>query len=543
MSFQTPSSTALGWGNFLTDYLGGSVPTGVLDTYLQRALSDAQNGTNGAVQGGTIYFPPIGPNAYLFSQTFMITGSCALISPSSADVSFTFNPSGGTTQSLFVIEGSNVTIRGFSIQNTNPVVAASGNVAAIQVIGASGVLLEDVLLQGFFAGVDCAGSSTICDSVHADGFPVTTGTSQMAFGFRAQPGPGSGSLAGLTMRIRQSHVGLGLPTSGANTSTGTAGFILVPPYPDMSIENSDSKNGQYGFYIVAASGSTAGNSGFMRLRNLNSEQSTSVIYADGGSVIQSGASVIDGNATYVTLSTNFAGAAAFAGEHYSSVGQGGGFLIGNPASGSTPEQPSPAVAAIVGSTLSQANATAGLFLASTASGSVVLSSVAMVNFTTGIQVGAVSAGPATIVGSSWANSEYGLLVETPSASATSSVVLEATSIFNPQNPLLSTTFPASGNNVSVHNGPPLNPAGYDTPLIPSGMSRSVVNNTGYDVVAYIYDVGGKISGITVDEANTGISSVATLPATYPVFVPAGATITVNLTSTSSPTFEWTWLAN
>ncbi len=68
MSISTPSSTALGWANFLYDYLGGSYPGGATDFVdgpLESALNDAQNGLNGAVIGGTIYFPPLSGNTPL----------------------------------------------------------------------------------------------------------------------------------------------------------------------------------------------------------------------------------------------------------------------------------------------------------------------------------------------------------------------------------------------------------------------------------------------------------------------------------------------
>jgi hypothetical protein len=142
MSFSTPSSTALGWGNFLTDYLSGIPPAAgtFVDTHLNQALEDAQNGTGGAVIGGTIYFPPLsGTFTYPISGTHTITGSSALLSTGSNDTIIDFEPSPGniaTTGTAFIIEGANVTFQGFTLRyppggNLSP---TGGNVPAIQVV-------------------------------------------------------------------------------------------------------------------------------------------------------------------------------------------------------------------------------------------------------------------------------------------------------------------------------------------------------------------------------------------------------------------------
>jgi len=95
-----PTSVSLGWANFNTDYLASN-PTNA-DAALTQALSDAQNGTSGAVPGGTIYFPPPSGrgHVYNFSQSHVITGSCAMVSTGKDDVTLQFQLSGGTTQRL-----------------------------------------------------------------------------------------------------------------------------------------------------------------------------------------------------------------------------------------------------------------------------------------------------------------------------------------------------------------------------------------------------------------------------------------------------------
>jgi hypothetical protein len=96
VSFSTQSSTALGWANFLYDFLDGVYPgpTDFVDTQLDAALNAAQNGLSGLPVGGTIYFPPLSGsgNFYPLSGTHTITGSCALVSTSSQDTSLRFTP-------------------------------------------------------------------------------------------------------------------------------------------------------------------------------------------------------------------------------------------------------------------------------------------------------------------------------------------------------------------------------------------------------------------------------------------------------------------
>ena len=76
MSFTTQSSTAIGWANFLWDYLGGYAHIGsAIDGHLRSAIADAINGTNGAVPGGTIYFPPLtGGHNYILTGTITVSG-------------------------------------------------------------------------------------------------------------------------------------------------------------------------------------------------------------------------------------------------------------------------------------------------------------------------------------------------------------------------------------------------------------------------------------------------------------------------------------
>jgi hypothetical protein len=121
MSFSTPSSTALGWANFVYDYLGGHPPTGFVDEALDNALNDDQNGLGGAVVGGTIYFPPLSGSGinYQLSGTHTITGSCALISTNAIDTELFFNPPGdfAPTTTALIIKGANVTLQGFTLTN------------------------------------------------------------------------------------------------------------------------------------------------------------------------------------------------------------------------------------------------------------------------------------------------------------------------------------------------------------------------------------------------------------------------------------------
>jgi len=65
------------------------------DSALTSALLDAQNGTGGAVPGGTIYFPPLSGTPYTFFASHSITGACALIGTGPDDVVLNFNGASG----------------------------------------------------------------------------------------------------------------------------------------------------------------------------------------------------------------------------------------------------------------------------------------------------------------------------------------------------------------------------------------------------------------------------------------------------------------
>ena len=335
MSFTTQSSTAIGWANFLLDYVGGYHNLGIpIDGALTSAIADAVNGTHGAVPGGTIYFPPLtGNNKYTITGLHTITGSCALVSTGPQDVTLFFQPTGGvTTGSAFIISGANVTMQGFTLDYVvTGVSPGSDNVAAIQVVNTSGVLLRNLDITNAFGGVDCIGSSMECEWMHIRKIQDPGVSPQMAFGFRAQPGSLTGSsLDGLVMKLRRCEPHL--------PATGAAGFILASPYPEMAVQDSPASNGEFGFYVQAPTGSPTGNLGILRIRNSTAENDTYGLYADGGSVVQSSALMSDECKTAsIFLTSNFSGVASLAGDHYVSLGPNAvaGLAIGTTGSASS----------------------------------------------------------------------------------------------------------------------------------------------------------------------------------------------------------------
>ena len=396
MSFTTQSSTAIGWANFLWDYAGGYPVPNPIDADLIRALNDAQNGTNGAVPGGTIYFPPLtGGFNYSITGTHTITGACALVSTGPQDVTIEFRPAGGvTTGSAFIITAPNVTMQGFTLNyEVSGPSTGSDNVAAIQVINTSGVLLRNLDITNAFGGVDCIGSSMECEWMHIRQIQDPGVSPQMAFGFRAQPGSLTGSsLDGLVMKLRRCEPHL--------SATGAAGFILASPYPEMAVQDSPASNGEFGFYVQAPTGSPTGNLGILRIRNSTAENDTYGLYADGGSVVQSSALMSDECKTAsVFLTSNFSGVASLAGDHYVSLGVNAiaGLAIGTTGSASS------AMVGLIGSSIgtddsSPPTGIAGIFAALTSGGSLVANASAGHKLNRTVEVGASGAGSVSLVG-------------------------------------------------------------------------------------------------------------------------------------------------
>ena len=536
MGISTPSSTALGWANFLYDYLSGSYPSGAVDGALEDALNDAQNGLNGAVVGGTIYFPPLsGNNPYPISGTHTITGSCALISTGANDTRFNFAPSGtpfNALQSAFIIEGANVTLQGFSLHYPDDTILSldGDNVAAIQVVSTAGVVIEDVIIVNAYGGVDCVASSVVCERVQVYGTPGTSGNSlpQLPpYGFCAEPGD-SESLAGLTMVIRDSKVDTG---DTFNVSGGVVGYLLVPPYPEMTLDQAAPKNVKDAFRILTGASSVSTNTGILRVRNSSSEADDRVSVVEGGSVAQFTHLNDDrGNVSGIgsLFTQTFSGVGLLAGNHY---GSGGNFGIefGVSALDSTTgdEEPISALLSVIGCIASSSS----IFLSMTASGSAVFNTVGTAQSGPSIEIGTLNAGPAAVVGGSLYTE--GIHLSGGPGSANAPLLIEA----------LATDAPlAIGGPVTLADSPPFNPAGVLTPAIPSLPAWTGTNDTGFDVVVYLTSMGIQITQIAVGGESTGITMTGA--ATYPVAVPAGQPLELTFNTTPNAfNFAWTWIAN
>jgi len=337
VGFGTPSSTALGWANFATDYLG---PHTTPDAALTSALIDAQNGIGGAVIGGTIYFPPSGVS-YTFQQTHTITGSCALVSTDRNDTVLAFDfgsvVDGGTSASSFIITGPNVTLQGFTILYPNQSIASGGgNVAAVRVIDTSGVTIEDFRVTSGFAGIDCIGSSVYCYDVEVLDMLDPVDSGDIGFGFRAQPLSAGGDPPGLRMLVSECN------PDTLNSPTGVqAAYMLVPPYPEMIIDTGGGGASNYG--VLVTTGATSGVS-VVRVRHVNPEDCSDGLYAAGGTIVQSSMFIADANGRTVTLSPTFSGMATLVGAHYVAFGpSGNGLTVGVSPSAGLAEVPSPAI--------------------------------------------------------------------------------------------------------------------------------------------------------------------------------------------------------
>jgi hypothetical protein len=360
-----------------------------------------------------------------------------------------------TTGAAFVIEGANVTLRGFNLHYPSPphLNPSGGNLPAIQIVGTSGVLIEDVTIQFAFGGVDCVASSVECDHVIVAGMPSLSGIplTQLPYGFCAEPGDGDTSLDGLSMRIRDSHVEIGR----SDPPSGIVAFMLIPPYPEMTVDSASPKQIHDGFRIMAGTNAVSGNSGILRVRNTSCEADARPVFIDGGSVAQiSHLNDDDTGFDGMFFSPNFSGVAVLAGHHF---GQGGpsGYAIEigqsqHDPTGSGEEIPSSAVVSVIDTIASRAN----IFVSLTASGSVVFNTVALQQSGPSIVVGALSAGPVAVVGGSLYTGMVNL-----SGTAAPPFALEASTADNAGQ---------IGLGVTLENSPPFNPAGVMSPAAPTG---------------------------------------------------------------------------
>ena len=214
-------------GQLLWDYLGGYAHIGsAIDGHLRSAIADAINGTNGAVPGGTIYFPPL---------TGGITTSLPVRSRSAGRVRWCR----WALEHDVELHASWVVNDGECVRNYGPQRDDAGVYGRLcrrlgfarlgqrcgdsgdqHVRGAAG----NLDITNAFGGVDCIGSS---DGMRMDAHsqdPSPGVSPQMAFGFRAQPGSLTGSsLDGLVMKLRRCEPHL--------PATGAAGFILASSVP------------------------------------------------------------------------------------------------------------------------------------------------------------------------------------------------------------------------------------------------------------------------------------------------------------------------
>ena len=270
MGIVDPTSVSLGWGNVVADYGAPVNTTGSCDGAFRAALAAAQAGSGGAVVGGTV-FVPFG--SYTLTGTLDITEPCVLMGFDSnfTVLNFTFPDSSSTA---IAISGSNVTLRGLTVNYAHNMLSSGTNVAAITVQGCSGVVLEDVTIFNPFGGVDCIDADLLCDDVNIEKLLTTpTLTAITAFGFRSQTI--AGAPPGAAMRCSNSFV-----NPATTAGSGIAGYVSIPPYPEMLLDSCGVHYAWWGCYLY--DGGSPGASGAMRLRNVNTENCEYGCYASAG---------------------------------------------------------------------------------------------------------------------------------------------------------------------------------------------------------------------------------------------------------------------
>jgi hypothetical protein len=305
--------------------------------------------------------------------------------------------------------------------------------------------------------------------------------------------------------------------------------MLIPPYPEMTVDSASPKQIHDGFRIMAGTNAVSGNSGILRVRNTSCEADARPVFIDGGSVAQiSHLNDDDTGFDGMFFSPNFSGVAVLAGHHF---GQGGpsGYAIEigqsqHDPTGSGEEIPSSAVVSVIDTIASRAN----IFVSLTASGSVVFNTVALQQSGPSIVVGALSAGPVAVVGGSLYTGMVNL-----SGTAAPPFALEASTADNAGQ---------IGLGVTLENSPPFNPAGVMSPAAPTGNPYSVMNDSGYDAVVYLRTDGTiSVTGISVNAESTGLSTDGPQ---LPVSVPANAELALEFsTMPTTGNFTWIWLAN